>query len=154
MFFRKNALIYFTQEFGKLSTIDSRQNKFLILETWQNFEIWTINKNNKSKLLFDRKYWNFGKWLKIKNSLKPIFETFFSTVHFLLQGHEDQIFSAEWSGCGQFLATVCKDGKIRIFNPRQSQSPILEGGEITPKKGARVAWVLNEQYLVVTGFSR
>ena len=87
-------------------------------------------------------------------NLKPIFETFFSTVHFLLQGHEDQIFSAEWSGCGQFLATVCKDGKIRIFNPRQSQSPILEGGEITPKKGARVAWVLNEQYLVVTGFSR
>jgi len=29
-----------------------------------------------------------------------------------------------------------------------------EGGEIVPKKGARIAWVLNGHYLIVTGFSK
>ena len=28
------------------------------------------------------------------------------------------------------------------------------GGEIVPKKGARLAWVLGNQYLIVTGFSK
>ena len=28
------------------------------------------------------------------------------------------------------------------------------GGEIVPKKGARLAWVLENQYLIVTGFSK
>ena len=73
---------------------------------------------------------------------------------FPLQGHMEQIFSSEWSPSGQYLATVCKDGKIRIFNPRTGSTPIVEGGEIVAKKGARVAWVLDEQYLIVTGFSK
>ena len=47
-----------------------------------------------------------------------------------------------------------KDGKIRIFEPRKSPQPISEGGEIVPKKGARIAWVLNGHYLIVTGFSK
>ena len=60
----------------------------------------------------------------------------------------------EWSQCGRYLASVCKDGKIRIFEPRKSTLPISEGGEIVPKKGARIAWVLDGQYLIVTGFSK
>lgn len=32
-----------------------------------------------------------------------------------LTGHKDQIFSLAWSPCGVFLATVSKDGLIRVF---------------------------------------
>lgn len=73
-----------------------------------------------------------------------------------LQGHTEQLFSAEWSGCGRYLATCCKDGKLRVYEPtaKSGSHPISEGGEIVPKKGARIAWVLNGQYLIVTGFSK
>ncbi|XP_059078879.1 coronin-7-like isoform X1 [Tigriopus californicus] len=71
-----------------------------------------------------------------------------------LEGHEDQLYSVEFSVCGRFLATVCRDGKIRLFDPRKGSRSILEGGEIIPKKGARVVWVLDGEYLIVTGFSR
>eukprot|EP00096_Caligus_rogercresseyi_P010970 TRINITY_DN416_c0_g2_i2.p1 TRINITY_DN416_c0_g2~~TRINITY_DN416_c0_g2_i2.p1 ORF type:complete len:809 (-),score=243.81 TRINITY_DN416_c0_g2_i2:551-2977(-) len=77
-----------------------------------------------------------------------------STHQFELEGHGDQLFSVEWSPCGKFLATLCKDKKIRIYEPRSSPLPIIEGGEITPKKGARVLWALGGHYLIVTGFSR
>ena len=60
----------------------------------------------------------------------------------------------QFSQCGRFLATVCRDTKIRIFDPRKSVNAVLEGGEIIPKKGARVVWAMEGQYLVVTGFSR
>ena len=42
-----------------------------------------------------------------------------------------------WSLCGRFLATVCRDGKVRIYNPRESQTPVREDGDIVAKKGAR-----------------
>ena len=35
-----------------------------------------------------------------------------------------QIFCAEWSPDGRYLATMCKDGKLRVFDPRQSLQPI------------------------------
>ena len=31
----------------------------------------------------------------------------------VLTGHEDQIYCLAWSLCGRFLATACKDGKVR-----------------------------------------
>jgi hypothetical protein len=71
-----------------------------------------------------------------------------------LEGHTDQLYGAQFSQCGRFLATVCKDGKIRIYEPRKSTMPVLEGGEIVAKKGARVLWVMDGNYLIVTGFSR
>ena len=30
-----------------------------------------------------------------------------------LTGHEDQVYSLAWSQCGRYIATACKDGKIR-----------------------------------------
>ena len=60
----------------------------------------------------------------------------------------------DWSPCGNYLATACKDGRVRIFEPRGGPDAIRVGGDIAPKKGARVMWVLNGDYLVVTGFSR
>ena len=68
--------------------------------------------------------------MKISNSV-----LYFSAI---FQGHSDQLFSGEWSGCGRYLGTVCKDGKIRIYEPRKSAEPIAIGGEIVPKKGARL----------------
>ena len=90
----------------------------------------------------------FDKSVKVWNleaTDAPVFE---------LEGHAEQLFSAEWSPCGRYVATVCKDGKIRIYEPRVSSQPLKEGGEIVPKKGARVLWVLDGDYLIVTGFSR
>jgi len=90
----------------------------------------------------------FDKTVKIWNledSSQPALE---------LTGHTEQLFSAEWSPCGNFVATVCKDGKIRIFDPRSGSEPVKEGGEIVPKKGARIVWVLEGLYLIVTGFGK
>jgi len=72
----------------------------------------------------------------------------------VLEGHTDQIYSMDWSQCGRFLATVCRDGRIRIYNPRLSPLPVREDGDIVAKKGARVLWALDGKYLIVTGFSR
>ncbi|XP_076446220.1 coronin-7-like [Babylonia areolata] len=69
-----------------------------------------------------------------------------------LQGHQDQVFSLAWSPCGKQCATVCKDGKLRIFEPRKSTEPIKEGEGAIGTRGARVVWVLDGQYLVVSGF--
>ena len=65
-----------------------------------------------------------------------------------------QLYAAQFSQCGRFLATVCKDGRIRIFDPRNGTEPVIEGAEIVPKKGARIVWALDGKFLIVTGFSR
>ena len=51
---------------------------------------------------------------------------------------------------------MCKDGRIRIYEPlgATGNNPKLEGGDIVAKKGARILWVLDDQYLIITGFSR
>ena len=72
----------------------------------------------------------------------------------VLEGHTDQVYSLAWSQCGSFLATVCRDGRVRVYSPRTSPLPLLEGGDVVPKKGARVVWAMDGRYLVVTGFSR
>lgn len=75
--------------------------------------------------------------------------------HQCLQGHTDQIFSFAWSSCGTFGATVCKDGKIRVYDPRKSNQPIREGiGGPVGTRGARISYVLEDEYLVVTGFDK
>jgi len=71
-----------------------------------------------------------------------------------LNGHDEPLFGVDWSPCGTFIATACKDSKVRIYEPRSSNEPIREGGHIPPKKGARIIWVLDGQYLVVTGFTK
>ena len=65
-----------------------------------------------------------------------------------------QLYAAQFSQCGRFLATVCKDGRIRIFDPRTGSEPVIEGAEIVPKKGARIVWAMDGKFLIVTGFSR
>lgn len=71
-----------------------------------------------------------------------------------LKGHTEQIFDCAWSPCGTFTATVCKDGKIRIFNPRKSEYPIQEGPGPIGTRGARITWAIEGHYIVCTGFDK
>jgi len=71
-----------------------------------------------------------------------------------LTGHTDQIYAMAWSQCGRFLGTVCRDGKVRIYDPRVGSTPVREGGDIVAKKGARICWALDGKFLIVSGFSR
>lgn len=71
-----------------------------------------------------------------------------------LQGHNDQIFDLAWSPCGKFVASVCKDGKIRVYNPRKSETPIREGNGPVGTRGARITWAIEGQYIVCTGFDK
>ncbi|KAJ8729045.1 hypothetical protein PYW07_006741 [Mythimna separata] len=70
----------------------------------------------------------------------------------VLTGHTDQIFALDWSPCGEYLATVCKDGLIRVYAPRSRTSPTASGPGPAGSRGARVVWALNGTHLVVTGF--
>ncbi|XP_034192443.1 coronin isoform X4 [Osmia lignaria lignaria] len=71
-----------------------------------------------------------------------------------LTGHTDQIFSLAWSPCGQYLASTCKDGKLRIYKPRASDVPVKSGKGPVGTRGARVIWALKGQFLVVLGFDK
>ncbi|XP_030380974.1 coronin-7 isoform X2 [Scaptodrosophila lebanonensis] len=71
-----------------------------------------------------------------------------------LRGHTDQIFDFAWSPCGKLGASVCKDGKIRVYNPRKSETPIREGNGPVGTRGARITWALEGQYIVCTGFDK
>uniref|UniRef100_A0A669B8Q6 Coronin n=1 Tax=Oreochromis niloticus TaxID=8128 RepID=A0A669B8Q6_ORENI len=70
----------------------------------------------------------------------------------VLDGHQDQVFGMAWSPDGKLLATVCKDGKVRIYDPRKSTSPLQEGPGPEGHRGARVVWVCDGKYLLVSGF--
>ncbi|XP_033742691.1 coronin-7-like isoform X2 [Pecten maximus] len=70
-----------------------------------------------------------------------------------VEEHPDQVFNGAWSPDGKYLSTVCKDGKLRIFNPRKYQTPLMEGPGPLGSRGARVTWVLDGQYLFITGFT-
>uniref|UniRef100_A0A6Q2XGM6 Coronin n=1 Tax=Esox lucius TaxID=8010 RepID=A0A6Q2XGM6_ESOLU len=70
----------------------------------------------------------------------------------VLRGHNDQIFGLAWSPDGKLLATVCKDGKVRIYDPRKSADPVQEGSGPEGQRGARLVWVCDGRYLMVSGF--
>jgi coronin-7 len=56
-----------------------------------------------------------------------IFDLSDFTEKISLKGHTDHIYSFCWSSCGKYGATVCRDGKLRVYNPRKSENPIREG---------------------------
>lgn len=71
----------------------------------------------------------------------------------VLTGHEDQVFAMAWSPDGKLLATVCKDGKVRIYDPRKSAAPVQEGPGPEGHRGARIVWVCEGKHLLVSGFN-
>ncbi|XP_051175953.1 coronin-7 isoform X1 [Leptopilina boulardi] len=86
--------------------------------------------------------------------LEPLSSGEFVKAKITLMGHTDQIFSLAWSPCGQYLASTCKDGKIRIYKPRSNDTPIREGKGPVGTRGARIVWALDGRYLVVMGFDK
>lgn len=64
------------------------------------------------------------------------------------------MFSFCWSPCGSKFATACKDGKIRVYEPRSASEPIAEGKGPAGVRGGRVCWALEGKYLIVAGFDR
>ncbi|XP_013190445.2 coronin-7 isoform X1 [Amyelois transitella] len=72
----------------------------------------------------------------------------------VLNGHTDQIFAMDWSSCGEYLATICKDGLIRTYDPRASPDPVRSGPGPAGSRGARIVWALRDTHLVVTGFDK
>uniref|UniRef100_A0A182QAX7 Coronin n=1 Tax=Anopheles farauti TaxID=69004 RepID=A0A182QAX7_9DIPT len=71
-----------------------------------------------------------------------------------LLGHTDQVLCFAWSPCGRFGATVAKDGRVRVYDPRKSPQPIKEGTGPASTRAARIVWALEGEYLVVTGFDK
>ncbi|NXO51062.1 CORO7 protein, partial [Aramus guarauna] len=69
-----------------------------------------------------------------------------------LRGHTDQIFSLAWNPDGKKLATVSKDGRLRLYEPRRSSQPQQEGPGPEGSRGARLVWVCGGDYLLVSGF--
>ncbi|XP_037794213.1 coronin-7-like [Penaeus monodon] len=76
------------------------------------------------------------------------------TVSLTLAPHPDQIFSMAWSPCGRYLATMCRDSHIRVYDPRTSTDPIREGNGPVGVRGARVLWALDGKFIVTVGFSK
>ncbi|XP_037026035.1 coronin-7 isoform X3 [Bradysia coprophila] len=76
------------------------------------------------------------------------------TEKLCLKGHTDQIFDFAWSPCGVYGASVCKDGKIRIYNPRKSENPIAEGPGPVGTRGARISYAIEGHYILCTGFDK
>jgi len=65
--------------------------------------------------------------------------------------HSDIIQACAWNSIGSLLATSCKDKKIRVIDPRNSQVA-QEGDSHGGIKGSRVIWCKDKVFS--TGFSR
>ncbi|XP_017767884.1 PREDICTED: coronin-7 isoform X2 [Nicrophorus vespilloides] len=76
------------------------------------------------------------------------------TEKYVLRDHVDQMFSFAWSPCGSFCSTVSKDGKIRVYKPRNSETPVREGKGPVGNRGARIIWALDGNFIVVMGFDK
>ena len=73
------------------------------------------------------------------------------TIDFI---HFVKVFGLAWSPCGSYIASVCKDGKVRIFEPRAIRAAIRVGSGPNGVKGARVTWALDGKFLLVSGFDK
>jgi len=72
-----------------------------------------------------------------------------------LKGHPEPISAMNWHPDGQLFATISKDTKIRIYDPRKSSEPIQVGDGPEGPRGARIVWGgPNSDWLIVSGFAK
>jgi len=74
------------------------------------------------------------------------------TAAYTLEGHSDLIQGVQWNQNGSLIATVCKDKKLRIIDPRNN-SVALEGNGHEGVKGSRAVWI-GPNRLFTSGFSK
>ncbi|KAF8925195.1 Coronin-7, partial [Dissophora ornata] len=68
--------------------------------------------------------------------------------------HPNAVFSLSWKADGMLLATTCKDTLIRVFDPRQQESPIQSGQGHPGNRPSRVVWLGEKDLLFTVGFSK
>lgn len=71
----------------------------------------------------------------------------------ILKGHSDTIYSLSWNWNGSYIATSCKDKKIRVIDPREGRL-IASGSAHKGPKGMQVVFLGNTNKLFTTGFSQ
>ncbi|CAG2182020.1 unnamed protein product, partial [Oppiella nova] len=72
-----------------------------------------------------------------------------------ISAHSEPLFSMSWNPGGDLLATLSKDQKLRIFNPRDGEQQLVDEGLATQgSRGGRVCWAQKGNLVIVTGFSR
>ena len=52
------------------------------------------------------------------------------------------------------MVTACRDGRLRLYSPRQSSEPLQEGPGPDSTRGARAVWTCNGHYLVISGMDK
>lgn len=64
------------------------------------------------------------------------------------------MYALAWSPCGRYCATLSKDQRLRVYQPRKSLEPIREGKGPAGARGARLVWALDGNFLVTIGFDK
>lgn len=67
--------------------------------------------------------------------------------------HPDTIHSIAYNYNGSLMVTVCKDKKVRLFDPRSAKC-VNEGTGHQGVKGSQVTWLGDGNRFLTTGFSR
>ncbi|KAI1296084.1 Coronin-7 [Mortierella claussenii] len=68
--------------------------------------------------------------------------------------HPNAVYSVSWKADGTQVATTCKDTQIRIFDPRQQETPIQSGTGHVGSRSSRVVWLGEKDILFTVGFSK
>jgi coronin-7 len=72
-----------------------------------------------------------------------------------IRDFSDPLFSFAWNPEGKLLATLSKDHKLKVYEPRaNSTSALQEGPGTQGSRGGRVLWANEGSQIIVTGFSR
>ncbi|KAF8934861.1 Coronin-7 [Haplosporangium bisporale] len=76
-----------------------------------------------------------------------------STASYTLT-HPNVVSSVTWKADGTLLATTCKDTKIRVFDPRQQETPTQECLGHPGNRPSRAVWVGEKDLLFTVGFNK
>ncbi|KAI8358606.1 hypothetical protein B0O80DRAFT_382482, partial [Mortierella sp. GBAus27b] len=68
--------------------------------------------------------------------------------------HPNPVCNISWKADGTRLATTCKDTLIRVFDPRQQESPIQTGQGSVGNRPSRVIWLGEKDLLFTQGFNK
>ncbi|KAK3821420.1 MAG: hypothetical protein J3Q66DRAFT_151648 [Benniella sp.] len=68
--------------------------------------------------------------------------------------HPNAVSSVSWKADGTLLATTCKDTIIRVFDPRQQETPLQTGQGHVGNRPSRVVWLGEKDLLFTQGTNK